>query len=163
MNKVGYFINDEGRGCFRIFAPFCDTLAVELDRTHRVIELQKQDDGYFTAETDKLPEGILYWLVKNGTEYLPDPYSKYQPFDVHSTSMICYPHKADFSKWQGIDPKDAVIYELHIGTFTEEGTLKGATKRLSYLKTLGINVIECQLQLFPEKETGDMMVHTCLP
>ncbi|WP_051622007.1 malto-oligosyltrehalose trehalohydrolase [Ruminobacter sp. RM87] len=142
MNKVGYFINDEGRGCFRIFAPFCDTLAVELDRTHRVIELQKQDDGYFTAETDKLPEGILYWLVKNGTEYLPDPYSKYQPFDVHSTSMICYPHKADFSKWQGIDPKDAVIYELHIGTFTEEGTLKGATKRLSYLKTLGINVIE---------------------
>lgn len=142
MNKVGYYVNDEDKGCFRIFAPYCDTLAVELDRTHRIIELQKQNDGYFTAVTDKLPEGILYWLVKNGSEYLPDPYSKYQPFDVHSTSMICYPHKADISKWHGVDPKDAIIYELHLGTFTEEGTLKGATKRLSYLKTLGVNVIE---------------------
>ena len=85
MNKVGYYVNDEDKGCFRIFAPYCDTLAVELDRTHRIIELQKQNDGYFTAVTDKLPEGILYWLVKNGREYLPDPYSKYQPFDVHST------------------------------------------------------------------------------
>ena len=70
MNKVGYYVNDEDKGCFRIFAPYCDTLAVELDRTHRIIELQKQNDGYFTAVTDKLPEGILYWLVKNGREYL---------------------------------------------------------------------------------------------
>ena len=142
MNRVGYFINEMGRGNFKIFAPFCQNLAVELDKTHQRIELQKQDDGYFTAETDKYPEGTLYWLVKNNTDYLPDPYSKYQPFDVHSTSMIAYPQKADFSRWKGISIDDAIIYELHLGTFSEEGNLAGAKKNLPYLKSLGINVIE---------------------
>lgn len=142
MNKVGYFVNAENKGCFRIFAPFCDKLQVELDHTHRRIDLTKGSDGYFTGTTDILQEGTLYWLVKNGAEFLPDPYSKYQPFDVHSASMITYPRKASLHNWRGVDIKDAVIYEMHIGSFTHDGTLKEAAGKLSYLKSLGINVIE---------------------
>ena len=56
--------------------------------------------------------------------------------------MIVYPQKADFSKWKGISIDEAIIYELHLGTFSEEGNLAGAKKNLPYLKSLGINVIE---------------------
>jgi maltooligosyltrehalose trehalohydrolase len=142
MPKLGYFEDENGNGNFRIFAPFCKTLAIEIDRTHEHFELNKQDDGYFTTTIRALKKGSLYWLVKNGTEYLPDPNSKYQPFDVHSASMITKIEKADFSQWTGIDYKDAIIYELHLGTFSEEGNLKGAQKHLNYIKSLGINVIE---------------------
>lgn len=142
MATVGYYTDENGKGNFRIFAPYCDTLAIEIDRTHERIELQKQNNGYFVAQTRALEEGCLYWLVKNGTNYLPDPNSRYQPFDVHSASMITKIHKADFSNWKGIDYKEAIIYELHLGTFSDEGNLKGAEQHLKYLKTLGVNVIE---------------------
>lgn len=141
MKKVGYY-SENGKGYFNIFAPHCSTLEVELDNSHKRYNLTKHDDGYFYAEIPQLQEGELYWLVKDGQQYLPDPYSKRQPFTVHSASMISYPQKADFSNWKGIDIDDAIIYELHLGTFSEEGNLKGAQNHLSYLKSLGINVIE---------------------
>lgn len=142
MTNVGYFIDEQGKGNFKIFAPLCDSLAVELDLSHERINLTKQPDGYFTAQIDPLVPGTLYWLVKNDHEYLPDPYSKLQPFDVHSASQIVDIKKANSEGWKGINIKDAVIYELHLGTFSEEGNLKGAKEKLTYLRSLGINVIE---------------------
>ncbi len=142
MAKVGYYIDEQGNGNFRIFAPYCNSLAIELDSNHARIELTKQKDGYFTTTIQALPEDTLYWLVKDNELHLPDPYSKYQPFDVHSTSMITFPQKADFTMWHGIKYEDAIIYEMHIGTFSEEGTFLGACKHLQHLRSLGINVIE---------------------
>ena len=142
LPKVGYYLKNKDTASFKIYAPFCDSLAIELDDSHQRIKLNKQPGHYFTADITPLPEGTMYWLVKNGTDVLPDPYSHYQPFDVHGPSMITLPKKPDNSNWQGISYKNAIIYELHLGTFTEEGTLKAACQKLIYLKTLGINVIE---------------------
>lgn len=142
MAKVGYFIDEEGVGNFKIFAPFCDSLAVELENTHERITLTKQQDSYFVGKTKPLPNGCLYKLVKNNTDYLPDPYSKYQPLDVHGASQIVEINKVKSEGWEGIGIEDAIIYELHLGTFTAEGTLQGAKKKLNYLQKLGINVIE---------------------
>lgn len=142
MAKIGYFKDQDGNGHYRIFAPFCDSLTIELDKTHEKIELQKDSNGYFDSKIKTLPNGTLYWLIKNNKDYLPDPTSKYQPFDVHSASQITEIEKVNNQNWKGIDYKDAIIYELHIGTFTKEGNLKAAKERLSYIRTLGINVIE---------------------
>lgn len=142
MAKIGYFKDQDGNGHYRIFAPFCDSLTIELDKTHEKIELQKDSNGYFDSKIKTLPNGTLYWLIKNNKDYLPDPTSKYQPFDVHSASQITEIEKVNNQNWKGIDYKDAIIYELHIGTFTNEGNLKAAKERLSYIRTLGINVIE---------------------
>ena len=142
MAKIGYFKDQDGNGHYRIFAPFCDSLTIELDKTHEKIELQKDSNGYFDSKIKTLPNGTLYWLIKNNKDYLPDPTSKYQPFDVHSASQITEIEKVNNQNWKGIDYKDAIIYELHIGTFTKEGNLKAAKERLSYIRTLGIYVIE---------------------
>lgn len=142
MAKIGYFKDQDGNGHYRIFAPFCDSLTIELDKTHEKIELQKDSNGYFDSKIKTLPNGTLYWLIKNNKDYLPDPTSKYQPLDVHSASQITEIEKVNNQNWKGIDYKDAIIYELHIGTFTKEGNLKAAKERLSYIRTLGINVIE---------------------
>lgn len=142
MAKIGYFKDQDGNGHYRIFAPFCDSLTIELDKTHEKIELQKDSNGYFDSKIKTLPNGTLYWLIKNNKDYLPDPTSKYQPFDVHSASQITEIEKVNNQNWKGIDYKDSIIYELHIGTFTKEGNLKAAKERLSYIRTLGINVIE---------------------
>lgn len=142
MAKIGYFKDQDGNGHYRIFAPFCDSLTIELDKTHEKIELQKDSNGYFDSKIKTLPNGTLYWLIKNNKDYLPDPTSKYQPFDVHNASQITEIEKVNNQNWKGIDYKDAIIYELHIGTFTKEGNLKAAKERLSYIRTLGINVIE---------------------
>ena len=142
MAKIGYFKDQDGNGHYRIFAPFCDSLTIELDKTHEKIELQKDSNGYFDSKIKTLPNGTLYCLIKNNKDYLPDPTSKYQPFDVHSASQITEIEKVNNQNWKGIDYKDAIIYELHIGTFTKEGNLKAAKERLSYIRTLGINVIE---------------------
>lgn len=142
LPKVGYYLKNKDTASFKIFAPFCDSLAIELDDSHQRIKLNKYPDHYFKADISPLPEGTMYWLVKNGTEFLPDPYSHYQPCDVHGPSMITFPQPPKKNGWRGIDIKDAIIYELHLGTFTEEGNIKAATNKLLYLKTLGINVIE---------------------
>ncbi|MGN1393043.1 MAG: malto-oligosyltrehalose trehalohydrolase [Succinivibrionaceae bacterium] len=141
MKKLGYY-TENNKAYFNIYAPLCNTLSVELDKDHTHFELEKNKDDYFYGEIPLLEEGELYWLVKNDYQYLPDPYSKRQPFNVHGASMITYPQKASFDNWKGIKAENAIIYELHIGTFTKDGTFKAATEKLQYLKSLGINVIE---------------------
>ena len=75
-------------------------------------------------------------------EVITDPASRYQPEGVHGPSMVTEPLRAQTPGWSGVKMADAIIYELHLGTFTAEGTLKAAQARLPYLQELGINVIE---------------------
>lgn len=74
----------------------------------------------------------------------PDPASRFQPDGVHGPSQIVDPDRFDWEdgNWQGLSLKDYIIYELHVGTFTEEGTFQAIIPRLEYLKKLGITVIE---------------------
>lgn len=109
------------------------------------VELAAEPDGYFSRLVPDVGAGALYRFRLDGKDALyPDPASRFQPEGPHGPSMVIdpalYPWKAE--GWQGVKPRDAVFYEMHIGTFTEEGTFEAATRELSYLAELGITVIE---------------------
>lgn len=141
MVKLGHYY-DSDKSCFRIYAPYRKTVEVELNNGKTKFNLNLDKDGYWTGSCNRLPEGSLYWIILDGERSYPDPASKYQPFGVHSGSMIVNPKKGDLTNWHGVKMEDAVIYEMHLGTFTKEGTIKAAEAKLQYLADLGINVIE---------------------
>ncbi|MDR1861960.1 MAG: malto-oligosyltrehalose synthase [Candidatus Ancillula sp.] len=91
-----------------------------------------------------VPSKCDYFFNVDQNEQLPDPRSKMQPFGVNglSRNIILDDYTFDDTSWFGNDVKGSVIYELHIGTFTEEGTFGAAMKKLEYLKELGVDIIE---------------------
>jgi maltooligosyltrehalose trehalohydrolase len=91
-----------------------------------------------------LPINSRYVYTINNAEDYPDPASSYQPDGVHSASCVVDHHtfKWNDNKWKGISPDDLIIYELHTGTFTPEGTFEAAISKLDYLNELGITAIE---------------------
>jgi maltooligosyltrehalose trehalohydrolase len=103
----------------------------------------RQDGEYFRLQT-VAGAGDRYFYIVDDHKPVPDPVSRFLPQGVHGPSEIVDP--ADFSwsdqDWRGLLLKDYVIYELHLGTFTPEGTLDAAIMKLAYLKRLGITVIE---------------------
>src|SRR5688572_1602316 len=100
-------------------------------------------NGYFEAVVDDCPEGTRYLFVLDGGEERPDPASRHQPDGVHKPSAVV---GSDFEwhdrGWSGVALEDYVVYELHIGTFTDEGTFDAAIARLDGLKELGITAVE---------------------
>jgi maltooligosyltrehalose trehalohydrolase len=88
--------------------------------------------------------GDRYAYSIDGKDPLPDPASRFQPDGVHGWSEIVDPGRFTWTdaSWRGLDPRRAVIYELHVGTFTPEGTFAGAAGRLPYLRDLGVTAIE---------------------
>jgi len=102
------------------------------------------DQGYWHAALDDVQPQTRYVYRLDGKLDRPDPASMYQPLGVHKESAIV--DHAAFTwhdrQWTGIEQAKMVIYELHIGTFTREGTFEAATARLDYLCDLGINAVE---------------------
>jgi 1,4-alpha-glucan branching enzyme len=89
--------------------------------------------------------GALYKYSIDGAPPVPDPVARFQPFGVHGPSQVVeaqhFPWNDD--SWPGIvAPQSLVLYELHVGTFTSEGTFRAAQTKLPYLKELGVNAIE---------------------
>ncbi len=107
--------------------------------------LDREDGGYFSGYSPAATAGMLYGFRLDGEEKLyPDPASRLQPAGPHELSEIVDPSTFDWTdgQWKGISPARQVIYELHVGTFTDAGTLAAATKELQYLSELGITVVE---------------------
>ncbi len=104
------------------------------------------EDGHFTftASTTDAPPGTPYAFYVDGQGPFPDPASRYQPKGVHGSSVIVDPASFEWhdSDWRGLALQDIIIYELHVGAFTPEGTFRSAAAKLPYLKDLGINTIE---------------------
>lgn len=141
--KIGSNYLGNGQCEFRVWAPFRDSVAVHIVSPHdQVIPLQKDEWGYW-QETVKADPGTLYVYQLDGSLERPDPASHYQPEGVHGSSQVV-DHHFDWAdnSWQGIPLKDLIIYELHVGTFTPEGTFESIIPRLSYLQDLGITAIE---------------------
>jgi maltooligosyltrehalose trehalohydrolase len=88
--------------------------------------------------------GDRYWLVLDGTKERPDPCSRLQPDGVHGPSEIVDPDSFEWSdrNWKGIDLTDYILYELHVGTFTPQGSFDSLLSKIPYLKDLGITAIE---------------------
>jgi len=136
---LGARLIDGGRCEFRVWAPLHNSLELRIDG--RSVAMGNRD-GYHEATVDGVREGSRYAFVVNGRERA-DPASRSQPDGVHAASEVI---GSDFEwhdhDWRGIPLEDHVIYELHVGTFTENGTFDSAIERLDELKELGITAIE---------------------
>lgn len=148
MIRLGHY-HEAGRSAFRVFAPTARRLEVVLVGQGRDLALERDALGYWTGSTGRLPPGTRYLLECDGRRH-PDPASRYQPEGVHGPSMVTEVPRAARAGWRGIAIQDAIIYELHVGTFTGPGTLSAATERLPDLQALGVTVIELlPLAAFP--------------
>ncbi len=138
--------DDAGLRRFRIWAPVPEQieLAVAFDGSATPYPMEAEGDGYFISEPIEVPAGTHYGYYLDGdySTVYPDPVSRYQPEGVHGHSEVIDPTPAAVIDWKGRSLEGAVLYELHLGTFTPEGTLTAAGEKLDYLLDLGINTIE---------------------
>ena len=138
-NRLGATVTDEG-AAFLVWSPFATR--VEVETGAGVVELRADGDGYHAGTVDGIVPGDTYWLRLDGHRR-PDPASRSQPHGVHGPSRLVDTRFA----WSddGFSPPPLgrwVIYELHVGTFTTEGTFEAAIGQLDRLVELGIDAIE---------------------
>ncbi|ABK04286.1 maltooligosyl trehalose hydrolase [Arthrobacter sp. FB24] len=132
-----------GSGRFDIWAP--EVTAITLLADGSEYPMSQRGDGWWTASDAPAGGEVDYgYLPGTDTTPLPDPRSRRQPAGVHSLSRTFDPaaHAWADGNWAGRELQGAVIYELHIGTFTPEGTLEAAAGKLGYLKDLGVDFVE---------------------
>jgi maltooligosyltrehalose trehalohydrolase len=130
---------------FRVWAPAARTVEVILyGDTERAVALQPSGDGYFAAHVRGAAAGERYRYRLDGGDAFPDPASRRQPDGVHGPSEIVDPggHIWTDDDWAGLHPDGLVIYELHVGTFTPEGTFLSAIDKLDHVAELGVTAVE---------------------
>ncbi len=131
------------RGRFDVWAPRPER--VRLSVGDDVVEMTRGDDGWWTP-SGTVPDGEVDYgyLVDDSDEPLPDPRSRRQPHGVHTRSRTFDPDSFTWTDdaWTGRQLAGSVIYELHLGTFTPEGTLDAAAARLDHLVALGVDLVE---------------------
>jgi len=127
---------------FRVWAPRADDLQVELEGGRRA-SLTPEGDGYYSGTIGGLGAGTRYRYVIGG-EGFPDPASRWQPDGVHGPSAVVEPDAFEWSddQWRGLSLGELILYELHVGTCTADGTFAALIPYLSHLKRLGITAIE---------------------
>ena len=130
---------------FTLWAPLVEKVAFHLvDPQDKVIPLEKDEWGYWHGSIADIKPGTLYYYQLDGETDRADPASHSQPQGVHGASEIVdhSSFKWNDKVWQGVALEEMVIYELHVGTFTKEGTFESIIPRISDLRELGINTIE---------------------
>ncbi len=135
----------DGEVRFRLWAPAANQVTLALEGTHSSsLSMTASNDGWHELVTNQASAGTLYSFHINGGLKVPDPASRFQPRDVHSPSEVVNPAAFDWTdtNWRGRPWEEAVIYELHVGTFTPEGTFRGVEEKLDHLRDLGITAIE---------------------
>lgn len=136
------YLGDNRTG-FRLWAPLAKQVDVILPgNTERRLHLQREEDGYWHAVVDGVSPGARYFFDIGKDAPRPDPASRLQPEGVHGPSEVVPSVPDPAFGWSGRPLHEYVIYELHVGTFTREGTFDAAIRRLPELKELGITAIE---------------------
>ncbi|HKU37043.1 MAG TPA: malto-oligosyltrehalose trehalohydrolase [Polyangiales bacterium] len=137
---------------FRVWAPRKRSVQLVLDGRER-LELQPEADGYWSLLVDTAQAGTRYHYAFDGSAQLhPDPASRFQPDGPDGASEVVDPlaYRWNDASWRGSELAGQVIYELHIGTFTREGTWAAARAKLPHLRELGVTTIELMpLSEFP--------------
>ncbi|OLP61223.1 malto-oligosyltrehalose trehalohydrolase [Xaviernesmea oryzae] len=128
---------------FRLWAPLQDTISLEIDGGE-ARTMSRAEDGWHSLLVAEAGIGTRYQFVLADGLKIPDPGSRHQPEDVHGPSEVVdlgsYDWKA--AEWSGRPIEEIVLYELHIGTFTAEGTFRAAIDKLDHLKATGITAIQ---------------------
>jgi maltooligosyltrehalose trehalohydrolase len=147
---IGAAVLPEGGVHFRVWAPRCQQVEVVLagEMCHgRALHMPliAEENGYFSGTVPQARAGTLYWYSLDGSEaHYPDPASRFQPKGPHGPSQVVDPAAFTWTDaaWPGVCLEGQVMYEMHIGTFTQEGTWTAARRELAELAALGITVIE---------------------
>jgi len=128
---------------FRLWAPGEERVRLALERSSSTIPMKRCERGFFEAFFEGAGAGALYRFELADGRRVPDPASRFQPQDVHGPSETidheAYPWDED---WRGRDWDDVVLYELHLGAFTPEGTFAGAAGKLTHLAEVGVTALE---------------------
>lgn len=141
--EIGAIFLPPDRCQFRVWAPKPQRVALRLvGPPERVIPMTPEPDGYWVATADRVSPGTRY-LFDLGHVRRPDPASRWQPDGVHGPSAVVEPRFGwTDAGWVNPDLADYILYELHIGTFTPEGTFDAAIRELDRLQELGITAVE---------------------
>lgn len=150
---VGAEILPDGGVHFRVWAPRPRKVELVLEGGRGArkgggpsrVALEKESDGYYSAWAPEAGAGTLYRFRLDGSDYLyPDPASRYQPQGPHGPSQVIDPDAFPWSDsgWKGVSIEGQVLYEIHVGTFTLEGTWEAACRQLPELARIGITVLE---------------------
>ncbi|HUF32661.1 MAG TPA: malto-oligosyltrehalose trehalohydrolase [Acidimicrobiales bacterium] len=136
---------------FRVWAPSADR--VDLDLGGHRVAMEAGERGWWTVEVADAEAGADYGFCLDGSDPLPDPRSSWQPEGVHGPSrLVDHAFAWTDQSWTGLHLPAAVLYELHVGTFSPEGTFDGAIQLLDHLVDLGVNAVE----LLPVAEFSGM-------
>ena len=145
LMPFGAEVCDDGSVRFRLWAPSAHSVDLVMEGTAASLApLAKVDSGWFELITRDAPPGTNYRFQIDGGLSVPDPASRFQARDVSGPSQVVDPRTFfwDDEHWRGRPWEEAVIYELHIGAFTPEGTFAAAEQKLDYLRDLGVTAIE---------------------
>lgn len=131
---------------FRLWAPRAQRVAVCLEGrgSDSCIDMTPAGHGWFEQVCEGVSAGDLYRYRIDNDSVVPDPASRFQPKDVHGPSEVIDPTAFDWGKdeWLGRPWEEAIIYELHVGSFTPQGDFRGVEKHLDHLASLGVTAVE---------------------
>ncbi len=128
---------------FRVWAPKATGVDVVL-LDERIHPLSKEGAGYFSGRVTDARAGMTYRYQVDGGPGIPDPCSRFQPEGPHGPSLIVDPSEYEWTdhEWRGVRIQGQVLYEMHIGAFTKEGSFDAAIHKLDDLKRLGVTLLE---------------------
>jgi maltooligosyltrehalose trehalohydrolase len=147
---IGAELMGENKTHFRVWAPKAQHVDLVLEesaaknakRTFHPLEAEK--DGYFCGFTNAGAGACYRFRINKAEDFHPDPASRFQPDGPHGSSCVVDPTTFQWtdSTWPGVKLKGQIIYEMHVGAFTKEGTWRAATEQLEELARIGITVFE---------------------
>lgn len=145
MRTIGANYIGEGRCLFTVWAPDHQNVTLHIvEPEDRLVPIQAAGYGYFGLELESVYPGTRYFFrLENGSDY-PDPASYCQPDGVHGPSEVIDHNQYNWrdQTWRGLPFRELIFYQLHVGTFTPEGTFDAIIPRLKDLADLGINAIQ---------------------
>lgn len=144
--RCGALGQSDGSVRWRVWAPKASKVDLVLGKGERCrhYPMQREERGFFHHALHDVLEGQRYAYRLDGGPERPDPCSLWQPEGVHRHSAVLWPERLPWSHqgWKGIPREDLVFYELHVGTFTPEGTFQAAIPRLESLRQFGVTAIQ---------------------
>jgi maltooligosyltrehalose trehalohydrolase len=134
----------DGRWEFLLWAPNARTVSLHLLHSGELLTMAPVSRGYFRRTVENLEPGTRYFFQLDGARELPDPVSRFQPEGVHGPSEVVDLHHFDWTdqNWQGTTLERSIFYELHVGTYTAEGTFDALIPHIPELVELGITTVE---------------------
>src|SRR5918993_2444268 len=145
---VGAEVQKGGGAHVRVWAPAVQRMDLVIpatgDRTDKVLPMDREGDGHFSTFDPDARAGGRYWFRLDGERLRPDPASRSQPDGPHQPSAYVDPTAFQWTdaRRKGLTPLGQVIYEMHVGTFTPEGTWRAASEQLAELARIGITIVE---------------------